>query len=65
MSELDDSRRRLLVRRLTSPGQAIVTTTNLHYFTEEELEQAAIIQLPLPHDGAGEAGVDAGGESHG
>jgi DNA replication and repair protein RecF len=53
MSELDDSRRRLLVRLLTSPGQAIVTTTNLHYFTEEELEQAAIIQLPLTGEGTG------------
>ena len=61
MSELDDSRRRLLVRRLTSPGQAIVTTTNLHYFTEEELEQAAIIQLPLPHEDGGEGTAEPHG----
>ena len=65
MSELDDARRRLLVRRLTSPGQAIVTTTNLHYFTEEELAQAAIIQLPLPGEGAGDAAGETGAEPRG
>ena len=47
MSELDDARRRLLVRQLTSAGQAIITTTDRHYFTEEELEQATVIELPL------------------
>ncbi len=65
MSELDDSRRRLLVRLLTSPGQAIVTTTNLHYFTEDELEQAAIIQLPLTGEGAGEGTGEGAEEPHG
>jgi DNA replication and repair protein RecF len=47
MSELDDGRRRLLVRRLTSAGQAIITTTDRHYFREEELERATVIELPL------------------
>ena len=47
MSELDDARRRLLVRQLTSAGQAIITTTDRHYFTEEELDQATVIELPL------------------
>ena len=47
MSELDNARRRLLVRRLTSAGQAIITTTDRHYFTEEELDQATVIELPL------------------
>jgi DNA replication and repair protein RecF len=47
MSELDDARRRLLVRQLTSAGQAIITTTDRHYFTEEELGQATVIELPL------------------
>jgi DNA replication and repair protein RecF len=47
MSELDDTRRRLLVQRLAAGGQAIVTTTNRLYFTEEELAQATVIQLPL------------------
>ena len=63
MSELDDSRRRLLVRLLTSPGQAIVTTTNLHYFTEEELQQAAIIQLPLTQEGEGDSVQEGAGEN--
>jgi DNA replication and repair protein RecF len=47
MSELDDARRRLLVKRLSSVGQVIVTTTNRHYFTEAELERATVISLPL------------------
>jgi DNA replication and repair protein RecF len=47
MSELDDARRRLLVRQLASAGQAIITTTNRHYFAQEELDQATVIELPL------------------
>jgi DNA replication and repair protein RecF len=47
MSELDDARRRLLVRHLASAGQAIITTTDRHYFMEEELDQATVIELPL------------------
>lgn len=47
MSELDDSRRRLLVAMLAAAGQAIITTTNRQYFTTEELEHAAVIELPL------------------
>ena len=47
MSELDDARRRLLVARLAGAGQAIITTTNRHYFTDEELAAATVIELPL------------------
>jgi DNA replication and repair protein RecF len=47
MSELDDARRRLLVRMLATAGQAIITTTNRHYFTTEELAGARVIDLPL------------------
>ena len=47
MSELDHARRRLLVRQLRCAGQAIITTTDLHYFVEEELDQATVIELPL------------------
>ena len=47
MSELDDARRRLLVRILSSAGQVIITTTNRHYFTEDELAEATVIELPL------------------
>jgi DNA replication and repair protein RecF len=55
MSELDDSRRRLLVRMLASAGQAIITTTNRHYFTEDELRGATVIELPV----AGTVGAGA------
>jgi DNA replication and repair protein RecF len=47
MSELDDARRRRLAAILASAGQAMITTTNLHYFTEDELRGAHVIQLPL------------------
>lgn len=54
MSELDDSRRRLLVRMLSTAGQAIITTTNRHYFTDDELSTATVVELPL--DGSLAAG---------
>ncbi len=56
MSELDDRRRRLLVAMLAAAGQAIITTTNRQYFTVEELEHAAVIELPL--DGSVAPGGD-------
>jgi DNA replication and repair protein RecF len=55
MSELDDARRRLLVRMLATAGQAIITTTNRHYFTDVELEEATLVELPL--DGSLAAGA--------
>jgi recombinational DNA repair ATPase RecF len=57
MSELDDARRRLLVRMLETAGQAIITTTNRHYFTDEELSHATVVELPL--DGSLAAGQAA------
>ena len=54
MSELDDARRRLLVRMLATAGQAIITTTNRHYFSDDELALATVIELPL--DGSLAAG---------
>jgi DNA replication and repair protein RecF len=57
MSELDDARRRLLVRMLATAGQAIITTTDRHYFTGAELEEATLVELPL--DGSLEAGAVA------
>jgi DNA replication and repair protein RecF len=54
MSELDDARRRLLVRMLATAGQAIITTTNRHYFTDAELADATVIELPV--DGSFAAG---------
>ncbi len=61
MSELDDARRRLLVRMLTTAGQAIITTTNRHYFTDAELGEATLVELPLEGSlaaGAAEPPVD-------
>ena len=52
MSELDDARRRLLVAMLAGVGQAIITTTNRHYFTDDELAAATVIELPLAADEA-------------
>ncbi len=60
MSELDDSRRRLLVRMLGTAGQAIITTTNRHYFTDEELSRATVVQLPLDGSLAAGRGSAAG-----
>jgi DNA replication and repair protein RecF len=57
MSELDDPRRRLLVRMLSTAGQAIITTTNRHYFTDAELAEATVVELPL--DGSLAAGQAA------
>jgi len=45
MSELDESRRRALVALLRGEGQAVVTTTDLHYFTSEELATMTVIEI--------------------
>ncbi|MCL5735427.1 MAG: DNA replication and repair protein RecF [Actinobacteria bacterium] len=45
MSELDDERRRGLMDIVMKGGQTVMTTTNLRYFTRQELEQAAVIEL--------------------
>jgi len=70
MSELDDARRRLLARVLNEGGQSIITTTNLLYFTGEELSGARVIHLPLlecreepqGHDAAAGADVAVGAD---
>lgn len=62
MSELDHGRRRLLVRILASAGQSIITTTDRHYFTEQELAEATVIELPLGGSlAAGDAAPPADG----
>lgn len=61
MSELDDARRRLLVAMLADAGQAIVTTTNPHYFADDELAAATVIELPLTKDGVRDAEVTRSG----
>lgn len=45
MSELDESRRRALVRLIKSGGQVIITTTDLRYFSAAELEGTSVVDL--------------------
>lgn len=45
MSELDASRRKMLIEFVKDKTQVFVTTTNLDYFEKEALEKANIIEL--------------------
>ncbi|MBN1632206.1 MAG: DNA replication and repair protein RecF [Thermoleophilia bacterium] len=45
MSELDEARRRALVHFVSQNGQVIITTTDLRYFTAEELRNTAVVEL--------------------
>jgi len=45
MSELDAIRRRALMGLLAGGGQTVLTTTDLHYFTPEELERLTVVEL--------------------
>ena len=45
MSELDEDRRRALVRLLRRGGQTVITTTDLRYFSSEELADATVVEL--------------------
>ena len=47
MSELDEERRRALVGVIGRGGQTLITTTDLRYFTQEELRAAHVVELPL------------------
>lgn len=49
MSELDAERRRALLAILLTCGQSIITTTDLHHFTEEELTEANVVELAGDH----------------
>jgi len=62
MSELDDARRRRLVALLARGGQAILTTTNRHYFTEDELARALVVELPLAGERLGAVPAGEGPE---
>ena len=64
MSELDDARRRLLVRRLASAGQSIITTTNRHYFTEDELAAGHRHRVAPGRVAGPAAGASAGRRGH-
>jgi DNA replication and repair protein RecF len=45
MSELDGARRRALLDVVCRGGQVVITTTDLRYFTDEELSLATVIDL--------------------
>ena len=45
MSELDGDRRRALMGLLAGAGQTVLTTTDLHYFTPEELAGLTVVDL--------------------
>lgn len=45
MSELDEARRRALMAIVRRGGQVAITTTDLRYFSSEELRDACVIEL--------------------
>jgi DNA replication and repair protein RecF len=45
MSELDEDRRRALVDIIGEGGQTVITTTDLRYFSADELAKATVIEL--------------------
>ena len=45
MSELDVDRRSALVALVRAGGQTVITTTDLRYFTPEELGTATVVEL--------------------
>jgi DNA replication and repair protein RecF len=45
MSELDAARRRALLQVVRRGGQVVITTTDLRYFSEGELENARVVEL--------------------
>jgi len=53
MSELDEGRRRALVAMVLEGGQAVITTTDLRYFSPGELEAITVVELAGAEDAAG------------
>ena len=45
MSELDEQRRRALVAIVQRGGQVLITTTDLRYFSQEELDSATVVHV--------------------
>jgi DNA replication and repair protein RecF len=54
MSELDEQRRRALLRVIRRGGQVMVTATDLRHFVQEEIAEAQVVEL-LPSPDPGEA----------
>ena len=47
MSELDEQRRRALVRFVSDDMQTFITTANLAYFDNDLIDRANVVRLPL------------------
>ena len=45
MSELDQGRREALVSVLRRGGQVVITTTDLRYFSTQDLSVATVVEL--------------------
>ena len=58
MSELDESRRRALMGLLSGEGQTVLTTTDLHYFSPEELSRMTVVELGAGGASGGDAARD-------
>ena len=53
MSELDEDRRRALVALVQRGGQTVITTTDLRYFSPDELQEAVVVELSVDRCGDG------------
>lgn len=47
MSELDENHRRELMEFIEQGAQTIVTTTNLEYFSQDILDRATVVRVPI------------------
>jgi DNA replication and repair protein RecF len=47
MSELDEARRRALLGFVRRGGQVVISTTDLRYFSPEELEESTVVELTV------------------
>lgn len=45
MSELDEARRKALVNVVRRGGQVVITTTDLRYFSPEDLEEVTVVEI--------------------
>ena len=48
MSELDERHRDALTAFIESSAQTFITTTNLGYFSQQLLDQAKVVEVPIP-----------------
>ena len=60
MSELDERHRHDLTSKLTQASQTFITTTNLGYFSDDLLEKAHVIELPIAGTRRNEKNMEEG-----